>query len=75
MSTTNTIKKLNEIYHIMNKNYTILKKIFHNHNQIRDTIILSENFLQQTYGLILEKLEEVESKRQFNKIVKGIKEK
>jgi hypothetical protein len=71
---TKQIQKLNEIYHLMKKQYTTLKKIFHNHKQIRDTIELSEQILYQAYGLIVEKSEEIVSKREFNKIIKNIKE-
>ena len=70
---TKQIQKLNEIYHLMKKQYTTLKKIFHNHKQIRDTIELSEQFLYQAYGMIVEKTEEIETNREFNRIIKGIK--
>jgi len=67
------IKKLNEIYQSMRDNYSALKKMFKNHSSIKQKIILSEEILMQVYGLIGEKLEEVETKREFNKIMKGIK--
>jgi hypothetical protein len=70
---TKQIQKLNEIYYIMKKQYNTLKKIFHNHKQIKDTIELSESIFYQSYGLIVQKSEEIESKREFNKIIRGIK--
>lgn len=64
---------MNEIYHIMNRQYALLKKMFKNHSSIKQKIILSEQILQQAYMLIVEKTETVETTREFNKIVKGIK--
>lgn len=67
------IKQLNEIYHVMNRQYALLKKMFKNHSTIKQKIILSEQILHQGYSLIVEKTEEVETNREFNRIIKGIK--
>lgn len=72
--TIKTIQKVNEIYHIMKKNYNSLKKIFHNHKIIRDKIDLSEKLLMQAFMSIVDKTEEIESKREFNSIIKKIKD-
>jgi len=72
---TKQIQRLNEIYHIMNKNYSLLKKIFKNHSTIKQKVILSEQILQQAYSLIVSKTEEIEINREFNKIIKNIREK
>jgi hypothetical protein len=57
----------------MKKNYDILKKMFKNHSNIKQKIILSEELLMQGYMLIKDKLEDSETHREFNRIVKGIK--
>jgi hypothetical protein len=57
----------------MNKNYSLLKKIFKNHSTIKQKVILSEQMLQQAYSLIVSKTEEIEINREFNKIIKNIK--
>jgi len=67
------IQKLNEVYHIMNRQYNLLKKMFKNHSGIKQKVILSEQILHQAYSLIVDKTEEVEVNREFNKIIKGIK--
>ena len=67
------IQKLNEIYHIMNRQYSLLKKMFKNHSGIKQKVILSEQILHQAYSLIVDKTEEVEVNREFNKIIKVIK--
>ena len=67
------IQKLNEIYHIMNRQYNLLKKMFNNHSGIKQKVILSEQILHQAYSLIVEKTQEVETNREFNKIIKNIK--
>ena len=72
---TQKIKKLNDIYYSMKKNYDTLKKMFHNHSSIKQKVILSEEILNQCYMLIMDKLETTETHRQFNKIIKNIKEK
>lgn len=74
MSLIKQIKQLNEIYHIMNRQYTLLKKMFKNHSSIKQKIILSEQILHQAYSLIVEKTEEVETNKEFNRIIKGIKD-
>ena len=68
------IKKLNELYHIMNRQYSLLKKMFKNHSGIKQKIILSEQILMQSFIMIKEELEIVEQRREFNKIIKNIKE-
>jgi len=68
------IKKLNEVYHIMNRQYSLLKKMFKNHSGIKQKIILSEQILMQSFIMIKEELEIVEQRREFNKIIKNIKE-
>lgn len=70
---TKQIQKVNQIYHIINKNYSDLKKMFKNHKQIIDALNLSESLFYQAIGLIVEKTEEIETNREFNKIIKGIK--
>jgi len=72
-STIKYIQKLNSIYHIMKKNYDILKKMFRNHSLIKQKVLLSEAYLQDVYKLILKDTEEIETKREFNKIIKGMK--
>ena len=67
------IQKLNGIYNTMNSNYSLLKKIFKNHSTIKQKIILSEQILHQAFGLIVDKTETIETNREFNKIIKGIK--
>ena len=71
--TTKTIQKVNEIYHIMKKQYDSLKKTFKNHSNIKQKIILSEEILNQAFMLIVSKTEEVEVNREFNRIIKSIK--
>ncbi len=70
---TKQIQKINQIYHIMNKNYNDLKKMFKNHKQIIDTLNLSESLFHQALGLIITKSEEIETNREFLKIIKNIK--
>ena len=67
------IQKLNNIYILMKKNYDTLKKMFRNHSVIKQKVILSEQFLFDVYKLILQETEEIEAKREFNKIMKGMK--
>jgi len=67
------IQKLNEIYHIMNKQYTLLKKMYRNHSTIKQKVIFSEQILHQAYALIVDKTQENETNREFNRIVKEIK--
>jgi predicted HAD superfamily hydrolase len=73
MSILMHIKKLNELYHSFKRNYDTLKKMFKNHSTIRQKIILSEQILGQAYMLIKDELETTEQKREFNKIIRGIK--
>lgn len=67
------INKLNNLYHSFKKNYQSMQKMFKNHSCILQKIKLSEQILQQAFILIAEKTEETEQKREFNKIIKGIK--
>jgi hypothetical protein len=67
------INKLNNLYHSFKKNYQSMQKMFRNHSTILQKIKLSEQILQQAFILIAEKTEETEQKREFNKIIKGIK--
>jgi len=67
------INKINNLYHSFKKNYDNLKKTVHNHSTILQKIKLSEEILQQAFILIAEKTEETETRRTFNKIVKGMK--
>lgn len=69
----NKIKYLNEIYHSMKRNYDSLKKMFKAHSTIKQKVILSEEILNQVYMLVLHKLEETETAKEFHKIIKGIK--
>jgi hypothetical protein len=68
------INKLNNLYHSFKKDYAELKKMFRNHSGILQKIKLSEDILMQAYMLISEKTEETEQKREFNKIIKGIRD-
>jgi hypothetical protein len=67
------IVKLNTLYRSFEKNYKEMKKMFSNHSSILQKIKLSEGIIQQAFILIAEKTEESAQKREFNKIVKGIK--
>ena len=67
------IKQLNKIYADMKKNYESLDVMFKNHSSIKQKFILSQELIMQGYMLINDKLESVENKRQFNKIIKDIK--
>lgn len=69
------IQKFNEVYHIMNRQYSLLKKMFKNHSTIKQKVILSEQILQQAYMMIVDKTEEIETNRTFNKIIKEIRDK
>ena len=73
MSLIKSIQKLNELYHIFRKSYDSLIKIVRNHSTIKQKLILSEQFLNQAYMIIKEELETTEQHREFNKIIKGIK--
>ena len=72
---TKQIQQLNQIYDIMNRQYDLLKKMFHNHSGIKQKIILSEQILMQAFILIVEKNETKATNREFNRIIKDIKEK
>ena len=73
MSTIKQVQRLNEVYHIMNRQYALLKKMFRNHSTIKQKVILSEQILHQAYSLIVEKTEEVETNRTFLNIIGTIK--
>jgi len=74
MSLIKSIQKLNELYHIFRRSYDTLKKIVKNHSTIKQKLILSEQFLNQAYMLIKEEFETTEQRREFNKIIKNIKD-
>ena len=67
------IKLLNEIYYSFKKNFNMLKKMFKNHSIIKQKIILAEGMTGQIYMTILRKIEEVETRKEFNRIIKDIK--
>lgn len=73
MSLIKSIQKLNELYHTFKRSYDSLKKIVRNHSTIKQKLVLSEQFLNQGYMLIKEELETTEQKREFNRIIKGLK--
>jgi ABC-type Na+ transport system ATPase subunit NatA len=73
MSLIKSIQKLNELYNTFKRSYDILKKIVKNHSTIKQKIILSEQILNQAYMLIKDELETTEQRREFNKIIKNIK--
>lgn len=75
MSLIKSIQKLNNLYFSFNDAFKSLKEIVKNHAVIKQKIALSEQMLQSAYMLIKDNLETVESKRQFNKIIKNIKSK
>jgi len=72
-TTIKHISQLNTIYHVMKKQFESLKKIFRNHTLIKQKIILSEQFMMDAYKLSASELKEIEEKREFNKIIKGLK--
>jgi hypothetical protein len=74
MSLIKSVQKLNELYHSFHRNYDALRKIVYNHSTIKQKIILSEQILGQAYMLIQENLETTEQRREFNKIIKSIKD-
>jgi predicted HAD superfamily hydrolase len=73
MSLIKSITKLNELYHSFRRSFNALKKIVKNHSTIKQKIILSEQILDQAYLLIKDELETTEQRREFNRIIKGIK--
>jgi hypothetical protein len=75
VSLIKSIQKLNNLYFSFNDAFKSLKEIVKNHAVIKQKIALSEQMLQSAYMLIKDNLETVESKRQFNKIIKNIKSK
>jgi len=74
MSLIKSITKLNELYHSFRRSFTVLKKITKNHSTIKQKIILSEQILDQAYLLIKDELESTEQKREFNRIIRRIKD-
>jgi len=74
MSLIKSIQKLNELYHTFRHSYDALKKIVKNHSTIKQKLVLSEQFLNQAYMLIKDELETTEQRREFNKIIKGIRD-
>jgi geranylgeranyl pyrophosphate synthase len=75
VSLIKSIQKLNNLYFSFNDAFKDLKEIVKNHAVIKQKIVLAEQMLQSAYMLIKDNLETVESKRQFNKIIKNIKSK
>lgn len=73
MPTIKHIQKINELYYSFKKNYDTFKKIYHNHKMITQKIILSQGILDQAFLLIKDIESEVESKKEFNRIIKIIK--
>lgn len=69
------IKTLNEIYNTTKTAFDTLKRMFKNHSCIRQKVVLAEEMTAQIYMVILEKFEKLETKREFNKIIKSIKKK
>jgi hypothetical protein len=72
---TQQIRILNTIYSDMDKNYSTLKSMFKNHSGIKQKFILSEQILLQGFLLLQDKIEFVETKRKFNRIIKKIRAK
>lgn len=70
---TRKIKHLNEIYKVMQKEYTNLKKMFTKQSTIKQKICLSEQILNQAYMSIMDGLESEEINKEFVKIIKTIK--
>ena len=73
MTLLKSIRNLNELYKKFDCSYKSLKKIVKNHINIVQKINFSEQILGQAYMLIKDELETTEQKRQFNKIIKKIK--
>jgi hypothetical protein len=73
MSITSQIQKVNSIYYTMTKQYKILKTMFKNHSSILQKFVLSEQIFHQALMLITEKTEATATRREFNKIIKTIK--
>jgi hypothetical protein len=70
---TKKIKKLNELYFSFKKNFEVLRQMFKNHSVIKQKVILAEEMTNQIYMTILDKIEALETRREFNHIVKDIK--
>jgi hypothetical protein len=66
---------LNEVYRNIKKNIDTLKKMFNNHSTIKQKIILTEQMFNEIYLSIQNKYESNEINREFNKIIRNIKEK
>ena len=73
MSLIKSIQKLNELYRDFKRSFDLLNKIVKNHSTIKQKLILSEQFLNQAYMLIKDELETTEQKREFNIIIRRIK--
>jgi hypothetical protein len=74
MSIINQIKKVNEIYRKMTECFFQLKKMYKRHELIIGKIELSEKMFHEAILTIANKQEDLEVKKEFNKIVKSIKE-
>jgi len=71
---TKKIKKLNELYFSFKKNFEVLRQMFKNHSVIKQKVVLAEEMTNQIYMTILDKIESLETRREFNRIVKDIKD-
>ncbi len=70
----NDIMVLNQVYSSMKKNILILKKMFPGTCNINQKLVLTEQLLNQIYVCINDKFESEENLKQFNDIIKSIKE-
>jgi len=70
----NDIMVLNQVYSSMRKNIVILKKMFPSTCNINQKLVLTEQLLNQIYVCISDKLQSEENLKQFNDIIKSIKE-
>ena len=70
---TKQIQTLNKLYTSFKQNFDTLKTMFKNHSTIKQKVVLAEEMTNQIYMTILEKIEELEQRREFNKIIKHIK--
>ena len=72
---TQQIRILNTIYSDMDKNYSTLCQMFGRHSGIKQKFVVSEQILLQGFLLVQDKIEFVETKRKFNRIIKKIRAK
>jgi hypothetical protein len=69
----NYIQKSNNLYLELIQNYSALKGMYKNHSTILQKLELSEVLLIDTFKLIVRATIDIETKRQFNSIIKGLK--